>query len=680
MYTEQNSVVTAAPMAFPSVQPSQLLRPEIDHIPANQNNYALLQEATSRVNNPSFVGVHDRWVEQDHQGTYSMLSGRRMSAFEHSNMVPFISSKQAGGQDSSGSRVLETYTGTMQYRPAKHEVESFYDQRQDITTGMPSSTDFAQNRVNPSGLRNGVLPFQQERVGPGIGLGADDGPSGGYQQFEIQEYARPKTVDELRIANNPKISYEAPLISGQLGRERAVLPVIREMDDPCEIGPSSFVPNAGPYTKPAVHGEILPLVTNRGNGAEAYLPPASTNARGGNYENYTADIKREDVEPNRNIFMNPLLTNGAYNSEFVTESFFLPPTLKEVCADRTVADSFMSVPLQALLWPVFAVLNSSKKALALLTKGEITNMNPQLPSKLTLRPTDAVRTTLKETTIHDATATNLTGHKKGPVMDTTQPARTTLKETLIHDTTTGQIGNQPQLGHVYDSNEVARVTGRETLKAVDFNTNLQGDKKGGLRPVDKMRVTVKETLVHTPALGAALTQGPTLAKMLPKIVQRLTQRQTTTTEYYGSCKDVRGPERAARPQYVLHTTKKEITSLHQYFGTAEVPTKASPDTEAVQKMRTNDQREVLSENRLPTLQGVKTASGKEVISLTRERTQVSDAERPAYQAMPTVALGSEDIGVNTKDKGQLVPSDRIDPDILTALESNPFVIADQGQG
>lgn len=52
-----------------------------------------------------------------------------------------------------------------------------------------------------------VFPVEQTLVGPGLNDGYTNLPSGGYQQFnEMQEYALPRTTDELRVANKPKLT------------------------------------------------------------------------------------------------------------------------------------------------------------------------------------------------------------------------------------------------------------------------------------------------------------------------------------------------------------------------------------------------------------------------------------------------------------------------------------------
>ena len=38
---------------------------------------------------------------------------------------------------------------------------------------------------------------------------------GGFHQYDIQDIARPKTVDELRVLSNPKTTYKQPVLNGK---------------------------------------------------------------------------------------------------------------------------------------------------------------------------------------------------------------------------------------------------------------------------------------------------------------------------------------------------------------------------------------------------------------------------------------------------------------------------------
>ncbi|KAG2424910.1 hypothetical protein HXX76_014068 [Chlamydomonas incerta] len=674
-------------------QPAQLLRPELDSVPLDALNYALLKEATARQNDPRFVGAHDRWVQQDQKGFYSALSGRHMEAFDHGNMLPYYSNKR-GGPDVSGGgagdaagraglneRMLENYTGHNPGRVPKQEIQSLYEQREDFVNGMPSTTEFMHERQVASAMRNGTLPFQQQRVGPGVGLGSQDGPSGGYHQFEIQEIARPKTVDEMRTADRPKVSYTVPVVQGQMGSERGQLPVLQPLREACEADPADMLPNTGPAFKPAMYGVQTPAATSRGTGDGGYVPPASSNQRGlVDRSGYSGGLtRREDAAPNRNPFMNPNITQyGQYDRDRMLSAINLPPTRKDACINRSVTDSVLTGPFKALLSPVMSVLNSSRKALLMMAGRDFSNLAPQVPGKLPMPPTDRPRTTVKETLLHDAQPANMAPRAyRGPIMDTSQPARTTIKETLIHDGMTGQLGNLPRAGPVYDPNQVARTTGRETLAAVDYTRNLHGTRKGALPHQTPARTTVKETTLRTGPLGAAQAQGPQRMKLFARIMARLTNRTTTSSDHYGPMQEQRGPAAGGfRPSMTPPpTTKKEITSLYEYLGAAEAATKAQPDGTAIQNMRTNDQRELVTAGRENGPQGAKTALGAEAITLTRAPPQTVDPPPPLYEKMPTQALGAEDLGPNTKDRAQVLVTDRLDPGLLSALRTNPYVIS-----
>ena len=59
-----------------------------------------------------------------------------------------------------------------------------------------------------------VFPIEPTLVGPGVNDGYTNLPSGGYQQDSIREFALPRTTDELRVANKPKLTYEGEIVPG----------------------------------------------------------------------------------------------------------------------------------------------------------------------------------------------------------------------------------------------------------------------------------------------------------------------------------------------------------------------------------------------------------------------------------------------------------------------------------
>jgi hypothetical protein len=136
----------------------------------------------------------------------------------HNNMVPFFGARVTQNlQGGANNGVLDSHAGTGKEFFQKREIASLYDvvPGVGIPFGNQNESDFYQSRqVAGSNMKN-VFPIEKQRVGPGLNDGYTDIPSGGYQQFnELQQYAKPRTTDEIRVANKPKLSYDMPVIPG----------------------------------------------------------------------------------------------------------------------------------------------------------------------------------------------------------------------------------------------------------------------------------------------------------------------------------------------------------------------------------------------------------------------------------------------------------------------------------
>ena len=142
---------------------------------------------------------------------YQSLSGKQVDAdyFKHGNMMPFFGSKiPSVGDSKSNEAVLDNYLGTGSLQISKSEQSPLFNPNDKLqyAHGAPNMNDFYQSRVNPSMHMNGVKPFQEVQVGPGLGLPADQTVgTGGYNSGTLQrESWLPKTVDDLRTANKRK--------------------------------------------------------------------------------------------------------------------------------------------------------------------------------------------------------------------------------------------------------------------------------------------------------------------------------------------------------------------------------------------------------------------------------------------------------------------------------------------
>jgi hypothetical protein len=136
----------------------------------------------------------------------------------HANMVPFFGAKVTQNMRTDATQsILDTFSGTGSDYFQKREVASMYDvvPGQGNPFGNANESDFYQSRQVAGMNMKNVSPIERTYVAPGINDGYTNLGSGGYQQFnEAQQYAKPRTTDEMRTANKPKLTYDKPVIPG----------------------------------------------------------------------------------------------------------------------------------------------------------------------------------------------------------------------------------------------------------------------------------------------------------------------------------------------------------------------------------------------------------------------------------------------------------------------------------
>jgi hypothetical protein len=144
--------------------------------------------------------------------TYTSLAGDNVDSkyFEHNNMMPFFGGKIRSKVDpESNEAILDNYLGSGSQTIVKSEQAPLFapNANYQLANGAPNMNDFYQSRVNPSMRMANVKPFEEIKVGPGLGLGYGTEGSGGYNSGTMmRESWLPKGVDDLRTANKQKAS------------------------------------------------------------------------------------------------------------------------------------------------------------------------------------------------------------------------------------------------------------------------------------------------------------------------------------------------------------------------------------------------------------------------------------------------------------------------------------------
>lgn len=163
------------------------------------------------------AGLH---VDDNIQQIYS-LTGNYMNSnmFTHNNMVPFTGKKPEGQvyNINNAETILDNYAGMGSQVIKKIEQAPLFQPQENVqwTYGMPDMSDFYQSRQVNVNKNNMVKPFESVHVGPGLDKGYTAQGSDGFNAgMEVRDKWLPKTVDELRIATNPKQVYNLDGLQG----------------------------------------------------------------------------------------------------------------------------------------------------------------------------------------------------------------------------------------------------------------------------------------------------------------------------------------------------------------------------------------------------------------------------------------------------------------------------------
>jgi hypothetical protein len=220
---------------------------------------------------------------EDDDMTYGVVDQKD---FVHNNMVPFFKSGVGKGYGPNSrvteqfndlkQRKVELFSGStkgLNYKP-KTERRPLFNPQVGMTWiyGMPNFTDYFESRYIPSKERRNELLHQPVRITPGLNLGYNEiSKQGFHDDFRPTEL----TVDELRVATNPKISYTTPVISGSKGERRSVIPNVAK-HRPIrfkEQDPRDLLKSLGETRAPSIYGNYEAPHTNRQQTTRAWYGP-----------------------------------------------------------------------------------------------------------------------------------------------------------------------------------------------------------------------------------------------------------------------------------------------------------------------------------------------------------------------------------------------------------------------
>jgi hypothetical protein len=427
---------------------------------------------------------HQHTAPSKQQGTakYVSLSGQSVDIdyYRHNNMQPFFGSKShTGGNINSTESTLDNYQGGGSQYISKKEIAPMFEPGTNLqyAFGTPNQTDFIKSRINSSIKMTGVKPFEDVKVGPGLGLGyGSEGVAGYNSGMLARDLWRDKTVDELRVNNNQKASgltalgYEGPAYSAITQRGDIGIQEKNHVETAYEMGPERYFTTTGNKSGQTLRPIENDRETFRQNTAQEY-----TGVAGNQNLQY---VKGEYME-SHNQELGAVQFTPAYASNMATanEEDYSNKSFKSYPNNRTYSNNddyygIVGSAIGASIAPLLDILRPSRKENVIGTLRPYQNPKSAVENSYVFNPADTLPATMRQTTEHSNFHLNVDSNQQGGAYKVT-PQQPIHNE---RDTTTdfyyagiGSAGERGRAPRTYDAEYCQR---NNDIKASTINGRL----------------------------------------------------------------------------------------------------------------------------------------------------------------------------------------------------------------
>jgi len=348
---------------------------------------------------------------------YTSMTGDKVGGeyFNHNNMVPFFGSRLRTnkGDVNSSEGVLDNTVGAGSQYVSKKEQSPMFSPHGNLqwATGTPNNTDFIKSRMNVSAKMSGVKPFEDQKVGPGLGLGFTNEGLGGFNSgMGMREMWVDRGVDDLRVANKPKSSghnilgYEGP--AGSFVKKNATPQNIGNFnknrpDTYFEMGTDRLFTTMGVQTAPTARGILKDGFSHRGEaGIDTSYVGGATSAAAGQHTYTTGEntpSHRQQLEAYPFTAANAVGRNTATEADFGMNSQYAYPNSRS-SNEQNDYFGIIGGSVGAVVAPLLDALRPSRKENTIGTLRPYQNPKPAVSNSYIFNPADRPSTTVRETT------------------------------------------------------------------------------------------------------------------------------------------------------------------------------------------------------------------------------------------------------------------------------------------
>ena len=545
-----------------------------------EKNYNLIKNNKTTPNNGGFQGIS--------------LTGDNINpnTFTHNNMIPFFGGNVRQNVDEFSTRgIFENFTGTQDTYQKKKEQGLLFEPQKNMANvyGTGSLDGFMLDRNYVSNIRSNENPIVKVYFVPGLNQGYTNEPSGGFQQADSQDYVMPKTVDELRVKTDPKISYYGRIVSGQkIAKPGKIGTVYKNKPDTFYIQePDRYFTTTGQVIAQEQRPCIITKYTNRkttelktrtGSAAPVHGTVAQVRSK---YKisdkiTYTTDGPRNaDGGGAWGIITNMLGLNNNTPNDYGKKSIRIRNNKRVLNNENDKGNNIVN--FKAPIEKGEARNNQKPRYTKKMDsiKNKRINGNFQGSKKGTVYdPNDLPKMTIKETNVHNnhSGIISTAMPSKGIAYNPNDIARTTIKETNIHNNHSGIISSaMPNKGIAYNPNDIARTTIKETNIDNEYSGNITNINKGNVvyDPNDVARTTIKETNINNNHSGILSSNAPSRGIVYdPKNKARTTLKETTINNKRKANINSLNKGLYVKNNDKLKTTTKQTTMVGNVMGIA----------------------------------------------------------------------------------------------------------------
>ena len=660
----------------------------------------LSDEFYKKAQMPFITGVIPHYFDGDdvnlNNNTIKSLSGKEINIkdFKHGNMQPFLKKGITQNTDIGENFSLNKNMGySTEYFSQKQEIpksEFFNDYKVFNNFNQPDKNNFMKSRTNLTTKQNNINPIESVRVGPGLNKGYSSEPTGGFQQADTFKYVVPKSRNELRPLSDQRNSiYTLPLKPKNNTSQRSM-----DINLNKNRAETAFEYNEDNWFK-----------------GQSYLKKESKrpeqNMKDNNFkENFHVDYYGTVKHQNEFI---------SKNDDYGKQNIIVYDNERNLTQKETRVANFSSV-FKSLIAPISDVLKITMKEYLIDNPRLNGNAKPQNADKLTLYDPDnhIMRTTVKETTIHegnggalsgpDETYSTLYDTAKATTKETTihegnggilsgpdetystlyDTTKTTTKETTIHEGNGGILsGPDESYSSLYDT---TKTTTKETTIHEGNGGNMQLLNKGKIHNT-KLKKTVKETVcTQREVRNINNTNYYSTYVYDPCIVAKTTVRETTVDKGASKYGFISGLLNSILGGYIISNDDAKNTqrqfSLSENYGIAKSTNSFSQtDREADYNSRFNDVKEdiIVNSSYTPGAGGKYIGVSKEDVNLNlnKKNPDMEESERlgtlgVAIEGLPLL-LNPENITKKALNK-MTENNNRLDNSILSSIKNNDYKI------